>query len=493
MKTHVIVKMALIFALSLALLIPLGMVSSLIGERANRQTQVIDEIAAQTSGSQELVGPVLVLPWRRRVTYKVTEEVWQTCGAELSDDPAVVTLAKAACMKAGKKAGETVAVPVERERERFDDGELLLPPTRLDISARLDVGSRYRGIYAARVWRSEDVGLGGAFAIDLGELRGDDAVAFGEAYLVVGVSDLRGLSRSPALVWAGEKVAFRPGNPQRWLGAGVHAPLPGFAPRKAKEVPFELRFELAGTSGVSMIPVGRDTSATISSNWPHPSFDGRMLPVDRNVGAAGFDARWRTSFFANDLCDAVARKDAAALRSSAFGLRLIEPIHTYQQTSRATSYGFLFIALTFATFFLFEQLARLRIHPMQYALVGAALAIFYLLLVALSEHLPFADAYLAAAGGCVALCAFYVRYVLGGWLRGLGFGASLAALYLALYAVLRSEEHALLLGAGLCFVVLAAAMVLTRRVDWYALAGSGAVAGTAGPAVTIPPPPAGPA
>ncbi len=491
MKTNVVVKMIVIGALSLALLIPLGMVSNLIQERAARQSEVIEEIAAQTSDAQTLVGPLLVLPWKRRALRKEVVDVWQTCGAEQSDEPAVVALAKAACMKAEKKPGETVAVPIEREREYFQDGELVVPPEKLDVHTVLDVGSRYRGIYAARVWRADDVALEGAFAVDLGALRDDANVTFGEGYVVLGVRDPRGLPRSPTLEWGKKAIAVQPGNPQRWLGQGVHAPLPGFDPRKTPRVPYAIHFELAGTSSVSVVPVGRDTTVAMASNWQHPSFDGRMLPAERTVGDAGFDAAWRTSFFAADLGGAIAGKEAGPLMASAFGVRLLEPINPYQQTERATGYGFLFVALTFAAFFLFEQLAGLRIHPMQYALVGAALATFYLLLVAVSEHVPFADAYLAAAGACVALCSFYVRYVLGGWLRGSGFGAGLAGRYGALFAVLQSEDHALLLGAGLCFAVLAAAMVLTRKVDWYAL--QTAVAGDGGPkrpGSVIPPPPA---
>ena len=137
------------------------------------------------------------------------------------------------------------------------------------------------------------------------------------------------------------------------------------------------------------------------------------------------------------------------------------------QTGRALKYGLLFVLLTFSAFFLFELIKGLRIHPMQYALVGCALAVFYLLLLALSEHMAFAEAYTIAAAACVGLQAFYLAHVFGGWLRAAGFSAMLGLLYGALFGILRSEDHALLLGALLIFAVLSAVMALTRRLDWY--------------------------
>jgi inner membrane protein len=96
-----------------------------------------------------------------------------------------------------------------------------------------------------------------------------------------------------------------------------------------------------------------------------------------------------------------------------------------------------------------------------------ALAMFFLLLVALSEHLPFAAAYAIASASCVLLLGFYVSYVLGGLRRGAAFAGLLGLLYGALYVLLQSEDMALVLGAGLLFGILAAIMIVTRRVDWY--------------------------
>ena len=141
----------------------------------------------------------------------------------------------------------------------------------------------------------------------------------------------------------------------------------------------------------------------------------------------------------------------------------------YVLSDRATKYGLLFIALTFVGVGAVEVLRRLRVHPIQYLLVGSALAVFFLLLVSLSEHVPFAVAYLAAAAACTTLLTFYGSFVLRGGRAGAIFGAAIAALYGALYALLQLEQTALLLGSILLFAVLAALMVATRRIDWYGL------------------------
>jgi inner membrane protein len=63
----------------------------------------------------------------------------------------------------------------------------------------------------------------------------------------------------------------------------------------------------------------------------------------------------------------------------------------------------------------------------------------------------------------------YLSAVLHSVARGVGFAGMLATLYAALYGLLVSEDNALVLGSGLLFVVLATIMIVTRKVDWYAL------------------------
>ncbi len=219
---------------------------------------------------------------------------------------------------------------------------------------------------------------------------------------------------------------------------------------------FSFTLELAGSEALALAPQGADTAVTMRADWPHPSFQGRFLPAEHDIGASGFTASWRVSRFA-----------AQGARNEAIAVSFIEPVGLYQMLERASKYGFLFIGLTAAAFLLFELLRRLAIHPIQYALVGLALAMFFLLLTALSEHLGFGAAYAIATAACVALVTAYLvrlsRAV------ALFFGAGLAALYAVLYALLQSEDYALVGGSLLLFALLAAVMLGTRRVDWYGL------------------------
>ena len=148
-------------------------------------------------------------------------------------------------------------------------------------------------------------------------------------------------------------------------------------------------------------------------------------------------------------------------------MSFVDPVDQYLKSERAIKYALLFIALTFAGFFLFEVLRNLSVHPIQYALVGAALALFYLLLLSLSEHIGFGLAYLLSAGGCVLLIGFYLCNVLHSSVRGFGFAGGLAVLYALLYGLLSAEDYALLMGALLLFALLGVFMMLTRRLDWY--------------------------
>jgi len=256
----------------------------------------------------------------------------------------------------------------------------------------------------------------------------------------------------------------------------VQAPLAGNV--AATTIDFRIALTLAGTGAFNLVPVGRESRVQLRSDWPHPSFVGDFLPVKREVSDAGFDAEWQTSFFATNMEDVLARcaqssTGCEALAGSSFGVSFIDPVDQYLKSERAAKYAFLFIGLTFAGFFLMEVLRRVSVHPIQYGLVGLALAMFFLLLLSLSEHLGFALAYLIAAAACVSLVGYYVRHVLGSRAQGLGFAAALASLYALLYGILSSEDYALLMGSLLVFGILAAIMVLTRGVSWSKL-GEGA-------------------
>jgi len=250
----------------------------------------------------------------------------------------------------------------------------------------------------------------------------------------------------------------------------------------------EIGIELVGTGELAFAPVGDTTRVALASDWPHPSFAGRFLPIERQVGEAGFSARWQlnslattapqAAFLGAPACrlydgvvdDVSPREDGRRTPCiETFGVAFMDPVSPYVLADRATKYGLLFIALTFVGVGAVEVMRRLRVHPIQYLLVGSGIAVFFLLLVSLSEHVPFAIAYLAAAAACTTLLTFYGSFVLRGSRAGALFGAAIALLYGALYALLQLEQTALLLGSTMLFAVLAGIMVATRRIDWYGL------------------------
>ncbi|WP_374349530.1 cell envelope integrity protein CreD [Chitinimonas sp.] len=433
MSKSLLWKMLAIGILALLLLVPLTMVEGLIYERQNTRSQAIASIADGAAGSQTLAGPVWVLPYKQKFIETVDE-----------------------------KAGTT--------REVWRDQELHLLPEKLAVNGSLTTSTRKRGIYMARLYRAE-LNLTGRFALPAKLIDDKAVVELGQPYLSVGISDVRGIKQSPTVSWNGKPFAFEPSARFPQLGSGIHAPLPAYG-AVAADVPFNFKLSLEGMDDLMVQPLGRDTEVSLQSDWRSPSFAGRFLPESRDVSDQGFIARWRTSWFSTNLNEAFSRcraGDCKDFNAAQLGVRLIEPVDVYLQSHRAAKYGFLFVFLTFCTFFLTEILRRIAIHPVQYGLVGLSLAVFFLLLLSLAEQWSFNLAYLLAASACIVQNVFYASHALGGWRRGLGFGALLGLLYAMLFGLLSSEDYAMLLGAILLFATLTAVMALTRRLDWYNL------------------------
>ncbi|UGA37540.1 cell envelope integrity protein CreD [Chromobacterium haemolyticum] len=431
-KNPLLTKILILLALSLALLVPVSAISNLISERKHYQEEAVEKVVASTSGEQTVIGPVLVIPYVETV-----EE---------------------------KQNGKTQSV--KRELERY------VLPRQLAIDGKLKVSPRSLGIYQALIFGSE-AGFSGHFEIPSQPELLKPSIQLKTPYLAVGISDPRGIGKVPQLSAGGKAHPFAAGAGLPRMSEGIHAPLPQLLDlAKAQTLPFAFQLNLQGTRSISYVPVGESSTLSLASNWPHPSFIGNFLPVQRNVDAKGFKAQWESSWFANNLND---RFQQAAFSDGKSGLSalpsfstgLVQPVDQYQQNERSVKYAVLFIGLTFLSFFLLETLRSLRVHPIQYVLVGMALVMFFLILLALSEHLGFGPAYLLAATACVGQIGFYVSHILGGWKRGLGFAGLLSLLYAVLYGLLQSEDNALLLGSLLLFAALTAIMTLTRRLDWY--------------------------
>lgn len=416
--------------LALLMLIPLAQVQGLIGERNALRDGAIASIAASWGGRQRFGGPVLAIPKRVRVQ---TSTGWIT----------------------------------------QESTEILLPD-RLDIRGALAPETRAYGIYTAPVYTSE-LKLSGEFlGDDFKALNGAETTyLWDHAELRLPVSDVRGIRRVSALRFAGTQYNLGPGSADVGNVSTIAVSLDvfklGLAELKDK-YSFELDMTLAGTQSLALLPLARRTEASLSAPWPDPSFDGAFLPASRQVDAHGFEAHWQVldlnrNFGLHWQQDAQRKQDVTA---SGFGVALYQPASVYQQNDRAGKYGVLFIALTFVAFFLFEVLKKLRVHPVQYLLVGVALTTFYVVLLALSEQIRFAFAYLAAAVAVVLIVAGYAAAVLRARRAGLSLGAMLALVYALLYGLIVSEQYSLLMGALALLAIVAALMYLTRKVDWYA-------------------------
>lgn len=440
-------KVLMVVVLTLAILVPLMLIRGTIQERQAYREQAVQDVAANFGGPQVFGGPVLVVPYSE----VVEEFVPQPDGGT-------------------RKATRTV------------QGRWTFFPATLAVDGELVPDTRKRGLHEVRVYQwNGDVRARFNASIPAAEGR---TRTIGEPWLGYAISDVGGLNGSPAL-----RIDGRPMPVQQGMGladvSGVHVRLPVPAQGAQLRLDTAMTLQLRGTETFALVPYGDANDLRVRSRWPHPKFQGASPQQDS--GGQGFKARWQIAAVASNAqrhfsYDAAtsaaasgateparARTMSAPAAQDAVQVSLIDPVNPYMQADRATKYGLLFVALTFVGFFMFELIKRVPVHPIQYLLVGLAIAIFFLLLVSLSEHIAFGIAYLVAAVACIGLIGFYLSAVLRSTARGLGFAAMLGTLYATLYGLLLSEDNALVLGAGLLFVILAAIMVATRKVDWYRL------------------------
>ena len=442
--------------LILLILIPLQMVSGLVHERASYRDEAEQSIWRSYAGPQTLTGPVIVLPYKEVTTQKVSE------GTD--------TAADAGTKSAGASGSARSSVRTTTQWTTTDNKLLIFPQT-LHVNAEVTPSERYRGIHKTLVYEMQSHWTGTITlpsSNNLTKSAGHVRFEIGKPYVVLGIADTRGILTPPVLELDGKRLALEQGSQLDRLPQGLHAAI-DLSPADDRTVPFSLTLPLLGAQSLAFAPIGDENDISIHSPWPHPSFDGSFLPHTRTVEASGFHANWKVTAFNTKAPAQLAGNapmDAGVMDT--VSVKLIDPVNVYLQTDRAVKYGLLFVLLTFAGFFVFELIKQLRIHPIQYLLVGLALALFFLLLLSLSERIAFWQAYLGASVACIGLQGFYLSAVLHSWRRGLTFAALLSALYGALYGLLLSEDNALMLGSALLFVILAAIMVLTRRIDWYA-------------------------
>lgn len=435
-----VLKLALIGVILVVLMVPLLMLNGLVHERQERGREVAEEIARASSRAQHLVGPLLLLE----------AEETRLRGRKL------------------RREGQEEELRFEEVRQKT---QRLLAPETLSLDNRLASRERRRGLFGALLY-TDRMALSARFTLpDSPAIEGElVAHRWLAATLVLGVGDARGIQQIAVRVNGSER-RVEPGSRLAFLAEGVHVPLGPEFGSEGGELEVGLEAQILGSQALQWTPLAGESTVTLKADWPHPSFQGQRLPDDPQIGAQGFKASWRVSRLSNNALQALARcapeqTHCGGLDAVTFGVRLMDPVDRYLKTDRAMKYALLLLVLVFGAVFFTEALRAVEVHPLQYGLVGAALAIFFLLLLSLSEHIGFGPAYLAAGSVCAALIGAYMAPALGGRRRGWLFGGLVAGLYGVLYGLLQSEDYALLMGSVVLFALLASVMLATRRLDW---------------------------
>ena len=427
-RNSVTIKLMSMGILMLLLLIPAFMIQSLIRERDYTRDAAISEVSDKWGYAQTVAGPVLIIPYK---VFAVTE-----------DDRVVETTQHAYFL-----------------------------PEALDVDGTITPQTRYRGIYEVVVYTT-GLTYSGHFSIpDFSDWDvAPEHILWDDASVAVGVSDMRGINETVALRWQDVPLDFNPGVETRDVietGISVRVPV-GPQPSPSGRYAFSFDLNLNGSRALQFVPLGKETTVHLVSEWATPSFNGAFLPDERTVGAEGFTAEWRVLHL-NRNYPQQWRGGAVNIGESAFGLDLLLPVDQYQKSMRAAKYAILVIALTFLTFFLAEVRNRKRAHPFQYILIGLALCLFYTLLLSLSEHVSFNAAYILAGVATVGTVTAYTVSIFKTRFLSLLTGVVLLVLYGFVFLILQLEDYALLVGSIGLFVALTLTMYLSRNVNWYTM------------------------
>ena len=454
-------KLFLAIVVALALTIPLFSVWLLVYDRQSQQQEATNSITAGWGGPQVMAGPVLVIPYRTKAVETVVQN------------------------------GQSVTRASQMTKE------LTLAPEAVELSTKLRPDVRKRSIYEAVVY---DAAVSGKarFVLppDLARSGVDpDQMDMSRAELRFGLSDPRGLGANPRVVAAGRSLRMLPGGGSSG-GRGFFAWLDARG-LDSHPLVVDFAYDVRGNTSLSLAPQAGDTHWTVRSSWPSPSFGGDFLPTARSVGEKGFEATFRVGNLAlgrslittgnpgaSNLVESVPAANTQYKSVPASGgdavqsasISLIQPVDLYSQVNRATKYGFLFIGFTFLALLMFDVIRGVRVSAVEYLLMGAALILFFVLLLALAEVIGFTLAYILASAAVAGLNTAYAAAVLGSWRRASFIGALLTALYAVLYILLSLEAYSLLIGSLLLFAALAGVMYATRRIDWGARSEARSVA-----------------
>ncbi|MBN2657762.1 MAG: cell envelope integrity protein CreD [Spirochaetales bacterium] len=425
-------KLLVTILIALLLLIPVAAIKDLMWERESRRDEAVNQVIDQWGGWQYLTGPVLAVP--------VREEYEQHFN--------------------------------DRVEKGIKQHYLYILPDSLKMDASMDSQVREKGIFKIELY-SGDFTLTGSFTRPRNPLwdMSRSQVIWEDARLILGMGDVKGLSRDVKLDWNGDSPVFQGGTSgTSLLPEGIWAPV---EIKSGGSTEFTMKVSLRGGGSIRFFPMGGETEISVKSDWISPGFTGAFIPTERELTDNGFSAGWKIQALARNypqfwIDDNVTWQD---IDGSGFGVNFVSPVDSYFKSHRAVKYSLLFIFLPFVTLFLFEIFAAGKLHPLQYIMIGLAVVIFFLLLLTFSEQMTFIAAYLIAAAGSAFLISFYTGAVLKSPVKGSIMAGLMGLLYLYLYMALASEDYALLIGSLGLFAMLAGVMIFTRKINWYELGG----------------------
>jgi inner membrane protein len=451
-QESIMVKLFSIGFLIIILLIPSSWIQDMIVERQQRAEQVMSEVADKWSGSQTISGPVLVVPYRKQ---------------EVIDK--------------GKDGKEI--------REHIEKAYFL--PEDLDITGTIKPETLHRGIFDAVVYESP-LEIQSAFTKpNFKELSiVDEMVNWKDAYMVFGITDLRGISDNPTFTLGNNVLGAEPSNnigitirrSRSETDSEYYDPVEQRAtmssngivvklnwdtpPAFAEKETVKIKLKLKGSRRLDFVPAGKTTNVKLSGPWADPSFDGEFLPTTRDITTTDFTATWKVLHF-NRPFSQQWTEDNQQLSGADFGIKLLIPVDQYQKSIRTSKYGVLVILLTFVALFLVEITQRIRIHPFQYILIGAALTIYYTLLLSFSEHVGYNIAYLTASIATVILISLYSISFFRNIKLTMLFSILLMIFYAFIFVIILQQDFSLLLGSVGLFLIVGLLMYFSRKVNWY--------------------------
>lgn len=436
LQESITIKLLSIGFLLLMLLIPLSWIDDLIQERQFRSDEVLTDITSKWSGRQTISGPIVVLPYKYREVVK-----------EKGEEPRIV----------------------EHIRHAF------FSPDDLSVTGEVEPQVLHRGIYEAAVYESALTVKAKWKPENAMALKIEGEVLWNEAYLIFGISDLRGISDNPVIMNGDQKLASEPSNN---LGVnygnesltGLVAKL-NWAGYSNFDVPISLQLKFKGSRGLDFIPVGKTTNVSLEGPWANPSFNGEFLPDSRTITEQGFQSQWNILHYNRPF--AQAWLGARDLSGYDFGVDLLIPVEQYQKSMRTSKYGHLVILLSFISLFLVEISQKIKIHPFQYILTGAGLIIYYTMLLSFSEQIGYNSAYLVSSLATVGLLTLYSKTFLKPTKLVVLFSSLLTVFYSFIFVIIIQQDFSLLIGSIGLFIVVGAMMYLTRKINWYKNATAG--------------------